>query len=165
MVVKPEMVRLKDIVGDQQPEYCNQCGKCSSGCPSSWFLDFSPRRIVVMTQLNMIVDLLKSDTIWMCAECLKCKERCPREVAPFDVIQALRNISIKLGLTFPLGYSQQLNSISKQGLIQQPQSVRTRKGERFNRESLGLPKLQKPSSMEKIAQNLKKIIQLEVSGS
>jgi len=163
MMVKPNLVRLKDIVGDQQPEYCNQCGKCSSDCPSARFLDFSPRRIVIMTQLDMDMDLLQSDTIWLCAECLKCKERCPREVAPYDVIQALRNMTYKMDLTFPSGYSQYLNSISEQGLIQQPQSIRTRKGERVNRGSLGLPNLQKPSSMEKIAKNLNKIIQLERS--
>ena len=162
-MVKPDLARLKDIIGDQQPEYCNQCGKCSSGCPSARFLDFSPRRIVVMTQLDMVADLLNSDTIWLCAECLKCKERCPREVAPYDVIQALRNMVFKKGLTFPVGYSQHLSSISEQGLVQQPQSIRTAKGERANRESLGLPKLQKPSSTEKIAQNLSKIIQLERS--
>lgn len=161
MAAKPVVMRLKDIVGDQQPEYCNQCGKCSSGCPSARFLDFSPRRIVIMTQLDMIADLLKSDMIWLCAECLKCKERCPREVAPYDVIQALRNIAYKVGLTYPSGYSQYLSSISEKGLIQQPQSIRTQKGERVDRISLGLPKLQKPSSMEKIAQNLNKIMQLE----
>ena len=161
MVVKPDVVRLKDIVGDQQPEYCNQCGKCSSGCPSAKFLDFSPRRIVIMTQLDMTSDLLKSDTIWLCAECLKCKERCPREVAPYDVILALRNLTAKMGLTFPAGYSQYLNSISKRGLIQEPQLIHARRGERVDRRSLGLPKLQKPSSMEKIAQNLNNIIQPE----
>ena len=161
MVVKSEMVRLKDIIGDQQPEYCNQCGKCSSGCPSARFLDFSPRKIVIMSQLDMTEHLLKSDTIWLCAECLKCKERCPRQVAPYDVIQALRNMTFKMSLTFPVGYSQQLSSILQQGLIQEPQSIHTRKGERVDRRSLGLPKLQRPSSMERIAQSLKDIIQLE----
>ena len=156
------MIQLKDIVGDQQPEYCNQCGKCSSGCPSAHFLTaFSPRRIVIMSQLDMITRLLQSDTIWMCAECLKCKERCPREVAPYDVIQALRNMTVKTGLTFPKGYLQQLDSISKYGLMQEPQSVRTRSGGRVDRGSLGLPQLQKPSSMKSIEKNLYNIIQLE----
>jgi heterodisulfide reductase subunit C len=102
--------------------------------------------------------LLKSDTIWLCADCLKCKERCPREVAPCDVIQALRNNAFKSGLTFPVGYSQNLRAIFKNGLVQQSQSVRTRKGERVNRKSLDLPKLQKPHSMERIAENLNKIL-------
>lgn len=161
MVDKPEMVRMKEIIGDQQPEYCNQCGKCSSGCPSAKFLDFSPRRIVIMTQLDMTSNLLKSDTIWQCAECLKCKERCPREVAPYDVIQALRNMTAKTGLTFPESYSQHLDSILKLGLIQEPQLIRTRRGERVDRRSLGLPKLQKPSFVRKIAQNIRNIVHLE----
>lgn len=161
MVADPPLAWLKDVVGDQQPEYCNQCGKCSSGCPSARFLDFSPRRIVIMTHLDMTADLLKSDTIWLCAECLKCKERCPREVAPYDVIQALRNMAFNTDLPFPEGYSHHFNSISNLGSIQRPLSVRTRTGERFNRSSLALPKLQKPRSMAKIAQNMKKIVQRE----
>lgn len=155
------MMQIKDIITDQQLKYCNQCGKCSSGCPSQRFLDFSPRRIVIMAQIGLVDDLLSSDTIWLCAECLKCKERCPREVAPYDVIQALRNLAFKTGLHCPIGYSQQLKSILNNGLMQESQMVRGRSGKRVNRKSLGLPELQKPYLLEKLSQNLSKITQLK----
>ena len=51
-------MQLKLVIGDQLPEYCTQCGKCASGCPVSRFIDFSPRRIVAMVQLDMIEELM-----------------------------------------------------------------------------------------------------------
>jgi heterodisulfide reductase subunit C len=42
--------------------------------------------------------LLKSDTIWLCGECLSCKTRCPRGNTPCYIIQALRALSIETGL-------------------------------------------------------------------
>src|SRR4030066_1739716 len=93
--------RLRHVIGDQRPEYCHQCGKSSSRCPVASFLDFRPRRILAMVQLDMIEELLKSEVIWSCAQCLACKERCPRDVAPYDVIQALQNLAYKLHLPVP----------------------------------------------------------------
>nr|APO30582.1 dhsB: succinate dehydrogenase and fumarate reductase iron-sulfur [uncultured bacterium] len=42
-------------------------------------------------------ELLKSDTIWYCGECMSCRPRCPRGNTPGYVIQALRTLSQKLG--------------------------------------------------------------------
>ena len=44
-----------------------------------------------------IEELLKSDTIWYCGECMSCKTRCPRCNTPGLVIMALRKISQELG--------------------------------------------------------------------
>jgi len=107
---------LRRIPGDHHPEYCHQCGKCSSGCPVASFFDFRPRRIVAMVQLGIIGELLESEDIWKCAQCLACKERCPRDVAPYDVIQALQNLAFKRNLVFPKDYSALINSILKQGV-------------------------------------------------
>lgn len=44
-----------------------------------------------------IEQLLKSDVIWYCGECMSCRPRCPRGNTPGYVIQALRTLSQKLG--------------------------------------------------------------------
>lgn len=158
---------LRRIPGDHHPEYCHQCGKCSSGCPVASFFDFRPRRIVGMVQLGIIEELLKSEDIWKCAQCLACKERCPRDVAPYDVIQALQNLAFKRNLVFPKDYSALINSILKQGVIQKPTRVRIRKHppprdktkrafEFGDRTSLRLPKAKKPAEIAKFAIALKK---------
>jgi len=46
---------------------------------------------------NKIIELLKSDIIWYCGECMSCKTRCPRSNTPGLVIMALRALSQKLG--------------------------------------------------------------------
>jgi len=160
---------LRRIPGDQQPEYCHQCGKCSSGCPVADFFDFRPRRIVAMVQLGIIDELLDSEDIWKCAQCLACKERCPRDVAPYDVIQALQNLAFKRNLVFPKDYSALINSILKQGVIQKPTRVRIRKHpppkdktkrafEFGDRTSLSLPEAKKPTKIAEFAIALKKAL-------
>lgn len=160
---------LRRIPGDQHPEYCHQCGKCSSGCPVANFFDFRPRRIVAMVQLGIIEELLESEDIWKCAQCLACKERCPRDVAPYDVIQALQNLAFKRNLVFPKDYSAFINSILKDGAIQKPTRVRIRKYplpedkttrvfEFGDRTSLSLPKAGKPDEIAKFAIALKKAL-------
>lgn len=160
---------LRHVTGDQRPEYCHQCGKCSSGCPVASFLDFRPRRIVAMVQLGMIEELLKSEVIWKCAQCLACKERCPRDVAPYDVIQALQNLTFKRNLPFPESYSTLMNSILKNGIVQKPTRVRvwkhlptrdtTKRDFEFrDRSSLSLSQLKKAPEMKKFAQALEKAL-------
>jgi heterodisulfide reductase subunit C len=146
---------MQQIPGDQRPEYCHQCGKCSSGCPSADFFDFRPRRIVAMVQLGFIEELLKTEDIWKCAQCLACKERCPRDVAPYDVIQALQNLAFERNLRVPKGYTMIINSILKEGIIQKPTKVKIQKYplpkdktkrhfEFCDRTSLNLPEPKKP---------------------
>ena len=160
---------LRRVPGDHHPELCHQCGKCTSGCPVSSFFDFRPRRIVAMVQLDFIEELLESEDIWKCAQCLACKERCPREVAPYDVIQALQNLAFERNLVFPKDYSSLINSILKEGVIQKPTRVKIRKHsspedhtnrafEFVGRTSLSLPEAKKPIEIEKFAISLKKAL-------
>lgn len=79
---------------------CINCGTCTAICPAASVSDYDPRIVVDMVQENneeTLIALLKSDTIWMCGECLSCKTRCPRENVPGYVIQALRSLSIDTG--------------------------------------------------------------------
>ena len=88
---------------------CINCGTCTAICPAAGVSDYDPRIVVDTVQEfneNSLTELLKSDTIWMCGECLSCKTRCPRENVPGYVIQALRSLSVKTGLFMESGQGQ-----------------------------------------------------------
>ena len=80
---------------------CINCGTCTAICPAAEVYDYQPRTIAHLVQTrddSIIENLLKSDTIWYCGECMSCKTRCPRNNAPGLIIQALRKLSIETGL-------------------------------------------------------------------
>lgn len=79
---------------------CMNCGTCTAICPAAEFYDYHPRIIVDIVQTKndeKILQLLKSETIWYCGECMSCKTRCPRGNAPGLIIMALRALSQDLG--------------------------------------------------------------------
>jgi heterodisulfide reductase subunit C1 len=80
---------------------CMSCGVCTAICPAAEFFDYDPRKLMMILQKRReeeLVNLLKSDTIWNCGQCMSCKTRCPRENTPGMVIQALRKVSQETGL-------------------------------------------------------------------
>lgn len=80
---------------------CISCGTCTAICPAAGVTQYDPRLVVEIVQQHneeSLESLLKSDTIWMCGECLSCKTRCPRGNVPGYVIQALRSLSVETGL-------------------------------------------------------------------
>ncbi len=80
---------------------CFNCGTCTAICPAAAVSNYDPRLILDIVQGRNpyeLESLLKSETIWLCGECLSCKTRCPRGNTPGYVIQALRSLSIETGL-------------------------------------------------------------------
>jgi heterodisulfide reductase subunit C len=91
---------LQDIRFEEGLNACMNCGVCTAICPAAEFYNYDPRKIIdtVQTKNNeQILDLLKSDDIWYCGECMSCKTRCPRGNAPGLVIMSLRALSQDLG--------------------------------------------------------------------
>lgn len=86
--------RIEKITS-QNPSQCYQCGKCSAGCPVRDFLTEPPNRIVRLVQLGLHKQALESSTIWMCAGCLTCSSRCPKNFDLAKFMDALRQISIE----------------------------------------------------------------------
>ena len=90
----------QDIRFQEGMHACINCGTCSAICPAAEFYNYDPRQLMVDVQSNSeekIIELLKSETIWYCGECMSCKTRCPRNNTPGLVIMALRALSQKLG--------------------------------------------------------------------
>ncbi|HEX7493771.1 MAG TPA: 4Fe-4S dicluster domain-containing protein [Bacteroidales bacterium] len=91
---------LEDIRFEEGLNACMNCGVCTAICPAAEFYDYDPRKVVDTVQTRddeKITDLLKSETIWYCGECMSCKTRCPRGNAPGLIIMALRSLSQDLG--------------------------------------------------------------------
>ncbi|NLD46511.1 MAG: 4Fe-4S dicluster domain-containing protein, partial [Clostridiaceae bacterium] len=76
---KEFLARLEQEAGTQV-SLCYQCGKCSAGCPAAFAMDYPPREIIRLLQLNMLNEAINSNSIWVCATCETCSERCPRGV-------------------------------------------------------------------------------------
>ena len=93
-----DFVRQVEEISGQDLLACNQCGKCSSGCPVAFALDVLPSQILRFTQLGM-EDALQAQTIWTCASCQTCVSRCPKNVDLPRVMEALRQIAMERGYT------------------------------------------------------------------
>jgi heterodisulfide reductase subunit C len=79
---------------------CMNCGVCTAICPAAEFYDYDPRMLITIVQSNdekEIEELLKSDFIWYCGQCMSCKTRCPRGNCPGLIINVLRKVSQEFG--------------------------------------------------------------------
>lgn len=91
---------LKDVRFQEGMKACINCGTCTAICPAAEFYNYDPRKITDIVQQKKddeIQDLLKTNTIWYCGECMSCKTRCPRGNTPGLIICALRSLSQELG--------------------------------------------------------------------
>ena len=150
---------LQRAVSEMAVEVCEQCGKCHASCPVSRHIEsFNPRQLIAKVSLGRVEELLKSDVIWTCTSCLKCKERCPENISPYDVILILRNLAIRGGYDHPAEYDEFIDAVMEKGVLQQPQRVRTRSGERRDRASLGLPPAASPRDIKRFSEILRNIV-------
>jgi len=85
--------RVEEISG-QEILACNQCGKCSAGCPAAMAMDLLPSQVIRFVQLGL-EEALTSETIWLCASCLTCLSRCPKGVDLPRIMEALRQLVLR----------------------------------------------------------------------
>ena len=75
---------------------CMKCGKCSGRCPAFHDMDIKPHQFVTLLGQGRVDVLLESDAIWNCLSCMACVERCPRGVAPAQVVEAVRDTVVRM---------------------------------------------------------------------
>ncbi len=83
---KEQILRMSGV----NPLKCMRCGKCSATCPSYDEMEYHPHQFVYMVETGNLEPLLKSDSIYKCLSCFACVDRCPRQVEPAKLIEALR---------------------------------------------------------------------------
>ncbi len=91
---------MRDVRFREGLTACMNCGVCTAICPAAEFYKYDPRQICTIVQSkdeDKIEELLRSETIWYCGQCMSCKTRCPRGNTPGLVINALRGLSQELG--------------------------------------------------------------------
>lgn len=81
-----EILRISGV----NPRKCMKCGKCSATCPAYDEMEYHPHQFVSMVQKGRVDELMKSKSIYMCLSCFACIERCPRNVEPAKLVEAVR---------------------------------------------------------------------------
>jgi heterodisulfide reductase subunit C len=64
-------------------------------------MDITPNRLIRLLQLGREGEALSAQSIWQCVSCQTCATRCPKSVNCAGIMDALREISVKQGLTSP----------------------------------------------------------------
>ena len=85
---------MKEISGTQIAK-CMKCGRCSASCPAYNDMDVRPHQFVSYIARGDVDALLTSESLWRCLGCFNCVERCPRGVAPANLIEAVRLMVIR----------------------------------------------------------------------
>lgn len=93
---KKLLKRLEDEAGTDV-NLCYQCGKCSAGCPVGFAMDYTPRQVIRLLQLGLVEEALSAESIWLCATCETCSERCPRGVDIASLMDTLRREALRRG--------------------------------------------------------------------
>jgi len=93
--IKNSLVDKIEEISGQNVFDCYQCGMCSSGCPVTDYMDYSPNQVMRLVQLGSVDEILNSRTIWICSTCLQCSTRCPKGIDVAKVMEALRTINLR----------------------------------------------------------------------
>ncbi|MDD1724961.1 MAG: CoB--CoM heterodisulfide reductase subunit C [Methanospirillum sp.] len=93
---------------------CFQCGTCTGSCPSAPRSSYRIRLFMRRCVLGLENESLTDPDLWLCTTCYSCTDRCPRDIAPTDVIMAMRNLAFKRDI-IPKNFLQTVQAIYKSG--------------------------------------------------
>lgn len=92
---REEYIENLNLISGTDVKKCMKCGKCSGRCPAFHDMDIKPHQFVSYLIKGDVDKLLASKAIWNCLSCMACVERCPRGVAPANVVEAVRQTVIR----------------------------------------------------------------------
>lgn len=132
--VDPELYKkIVKSITDGDPYKCVQCGICSSGCPLGEVI--RPHRIVKMSSLGLVDQLVRSREIWLCTTCFTCSDRCPQEADPANIIFSLKNLAARIGYA-----PRELMDVYR-SIVETGRTIQITPGRERERERLGLPRV------------------------
>lgn len=124
---------------------CQQCGLCSGICPSEKAGGIRPIGVLTRASLGTL-DLAEDRSLWLCAVCNSCTERCQMGVDPAEMIGTLRQEAAARG-NIPKHFSEEAKLFIRSGLSF-PNSGMTKK----LRKEMGLEELTVPAeTVEQLA--------------
>jgi quinone-modifying oxidoreductase, subunit QmoC len=96
-VIQPDTEFLRRLLasGGGDLKKCYQCATCSVACELSGDDSPFPRQQMIRAQWGLKDRLLSDPAIWLCHNCAKCTQRCPRGARPGDVFGAIRREVIR----------------------------------------------------------------------
>jgi NADPH-dependent glutamate synthase beta subunit-like oxidoreductase len=91
---------LEKILDTEKLKNCFECGICTASCSMTEMLgnEYSPRRLLEDIYSNP-ERVLASDTIWFCAWCYRCHNRCPQALNLPEIFLFMRSIAVERGCT------------------------------------------------------------------
>ncbi len=98
--LQSDFVKKVEEISGQSLLSCNQCGKCSAGCPMSFAMDSLPNQVIRLVQLGLEEDIAGSKTVWICASCFTCTVRCPQGVDLAKVMEAVRLVTLRRNIDY-----------------------------------------------------------------
>jgi quinone-modifying oxidoreductase subunit QmoC len=98
--------------GGENAAKCYQCATCSSVCDLAPADAPFPRRQVLLAQWGMFDQLMGDPGPWLCHQCNDCSIRCPRDVAPGDIMASLRAMMVEM-LAFPSAMGALVGNVKK----------------------------------------------------
>ncbi len=131
----PNFVNLIVEAGADRIRTCIQCGTCSSVCPSGRRTAFRTRELMRKAVLGLKDEVLSSSDLWLCATCLTCLERCPRQIKVTDAIIIMRNMAVQAGYMLPQHRG------SSQKLLETGHAVPLNEANQIKRKELGLDEI------------------------
>jgi len=79
-----------ETAGPYQAGACFQCRKCTNGCPVTFAMDLLPDEVIRLVILGQRQQVLRCQTIWVCAACETCTTRCPNDVKIAELMDCLK---------------------------------------------------------------------------
>ena len=90
-VTQEEILAISGV----DPKKCMRCGKCSATCPAYDEMEYLPHEFVAMVEKGEIDKLMESKSLYLCMSCMACIQRCPRQVEPVKLVEAIRAAVIR----------------------------------------------------------------------
>ncbi len=92
-----DFIRQVEEASEQKVSKCYQCGNCIASCAYTFVYDYPVNQIMRFIQLGQKDIVLKSRSIWLCANCQACTTRCPNNLDVARIMETLRIMSRREG--------------------------------------------------------------------
>lgn len=110
----PEFTKKVKEMSRTVSHMCFQCGTCTGSCPSAPRSSYRIRLFMRRNVMGLEDEALTDPDLWLCTTCYSCTDRCPRDIAPTDVIMAMRNLAAQRDI-IPVNFLKTVQAIYTTG--------------------------------------------------